>query len=349
MPNSITGDNARALANNNFYWQQVVWGIKHYSPTYYALTGFNAAPLYDEASRHLKIPTMEDTDGFEGALQFNLALPSFDKVPYGAEEVQLANIQYEVTVEEYSWPLTHYSKVAPVSDKQRRQVSGPYVKTDDLYAVTIATYTAGFAKQINKELWGNTNQTDVSLASLPYIIDNATQYGPDRTVDPYKDLQSYVDSSATALTLNQIMVARLKAKRMGGMSEAAIGSTTTMGWIEFLLRTSNTTYVSVDEKWSGFGGEYFRYGNTVFAWDDDAPDGDVFGLSVNGPGAGAEGGIRHWKMVRNTTPVVEDGFHQEVLLKGQPWLLGFNAYLGLYCATPGGQWKLVAKTAPSNF
>lgn len=344
MSNSITGNNARALVNNAFFWGKVLPGVRTNAAAWRVFTGYDEPIVPDPVKKSLAMPGIQDTSGFEIAVQFQFALPTFLKIGRGTSELELVAGDYVEDVEEYSWEMTHYVRTHFISDKDMKRVAGPYVKTDNISELAVTYLALGFAKQVNQELYADTDQTDTSIGSLEHIIDDSNVYGYNRSTSKYADLRSYVDTSTGELNWDKISMAQAYCRKYGGMTEAAISSIQTQRWIEYLARTGNVVHTTVDEKWAGYSGQYFRYGKTVFMEDEDCPDSVIYGISRDNPR-----GEPHWKVVRNEKPVVPGQFKQDWNRQGHPWVAPFDAYLAWACATPGAQFKLKAVTGPSGY
>lgn len=343
MSNSITGNLNRALLNNNFVYNKLVWGIRNRSATWRAITGYKEPGVLAPVSKKLVFPAIEDLSGFEFALQFNMALADFDAVDDTEAELDVVAGEYIEDVEEYSWPMMHLVRTHFISDRRRKMNMG-HVKTQSLMDATNMTLARGLVKKLNRALFLDNDQTKTTLAGLPYIIDNNNTYGYDRSNSRYADLQSYVNTSTGALTWEKVSLARTSVVDMGGTSDVVVCGATVYNYIEYLCRQIVQIQVKHDEKWAGFGGEIFHYGNSVFSMDTDCPSGQAYGISTE-----SEEGMQHWKVAKNAEPLSTDRLVQANERRGHPWVMPFDGYFWLGCATPGAQWRLDAITAPSGY
>lgn len=344
MGTPITGNIDKALLNNNYVFNKIMWGIRNRSATWRAITGYKEPGVLDPVSKALKFPMVEDVSGFEGAFQFNMALATFDKVPANEDELDVVAGDYIEDVEEFSADMCHYARTHFISDKRKKKNTGN-VKTQKLEEVSLATLGRGIVKQLNAELFQDTDASDVSIASLPRIIHDSNKYmGIDRSLSKYADLRAYRNSATGAANFEKIALARTSVVDMGGSSDVAICGPTVYNYAEYLCRQIVQVQVKNDERWAGFGGEIFHYGNTVFALDTDCPAGKMYGISVQ-----SEEGLNHWVVQKNESPMTGKNFIQDNLRRGHPWYMPFDLYLFLGCATPGAQWVLEAITAPSGY
>jgi len=339
---SITGNINKALLNNNFYFNKVVWGLRNRAATWRAITGYKEQGVLDPVTQRLKIGGIEDVSGFEGAIQFNMALATFDKVDDTESELDVVTGEYIEDVEEFSWKMCHYARTHFISDKRRKMNMGQ-VKTDNLMDVCMATNSRGLVKQMNQEFFADTDQTSTSIGGLQKIIDDDNTYGYNRANSKYADLRSYVASGAT-LTNEKIALARTSVVDMGGQSEVAVAGATVYNYVEYLCAQRVSVQVKTDEKWAGFGGQILHYGNTVFSLDTDCPAQKMFGLSIE-----SEEGMKHWMVRKNESPMVGDDFVMARERRGHPWALPIDVYIWVGCATPGAQWRLDSITAPSGY
>lgn len=105
----------------------------------------------------------------------------------------------------------------PVSE-YRKIMGQQLLGTETIAQAMIKMAAEGAAINAHKSLWKKRNQGVDGVAGIPFMVDNATNYLQDRSVSQYASLRSYVDSSATILTLNQFAKAQIQTNIAGAQT-----------------------------------------------------------------------------------------------------------------------------------
>jgi len=238
-------------------------------------------------------------------------------------------------------PLVHFADAEYFPSSERMRFTGPEVRGtswieekmnylmlsfENTFGTAINTSTANEPGRTSVCPWRHQLSTGTAADSANYRT-----YGLDRNTDDNADFRGMVTTSVGDLTLAKIQE-RINAIRVNG-GNPTVGSAALALYGKIQALVGAYTHTTYDEKWSKFGSEYVKFGNTTFILENRQ---ETTTVGLFDPSS--------WQLWRNTEPFSASGIVQDpsrVATHVLPW----EAWMGFYCKQPNINGMLLGCTS----
>ena len=209
----------------------------------------------------------------------------------GAAELAAAPALYsDNTFGGAKFDLSHYANRYGVPDSEYDRIVGDEAKTksfakDKMQAVT-EDHENEWGNQINGAQVGFTR---TQMGSWIHAVSDGVTAGEaayktygliDRSDPANADFRGVVNYKNGVLTLADIALTRNLTRKNGGTTNLLLAETIVYSALESKLMNTQA-YVTYDEKWSQFGGEYWRFAGIVGVMEHRMPTGVLGGLDTS--------------------------------------------------------------------
>lgn len=288
-------NNRLASAFNRMLFNQTISLTKRKNGLVYAILG-KKEPGSLDGNGKVSFPKLKIVSGNKHEMKFSGKLRTVRTVAHGAEEVERVTPSYDsTTFGAIEFTLTNLIHKEYVPGSDYRHLVGKEAKTASYVEDIINVLAESFEVDMANRLWGNTNQTELTLGSIPWIVDDETTYGLDRSQEANADHRAQVKESTGSLTLAKIAIEQNRCLVGGGDSSLGLGDVTQYSKVQELVRDQVHAYS--DPHWDSFGGTFVKFGGTAYVLDQRMPAASLYHLDpstwliVEKEGAGTSTGL----------------------------------------------------------
>lgn len=324
--NSSLNTNRVSLAFSNMVYNEVVSITRRKYGLWYAIMGKMEVGAFVDG--RLTFKEIKEITGYKFEVNFRGKVPTIQKVGKGSPELQRVSYSYDANIwGGYQFDLCQYWYKHPIPKSDYDQIRGNEIKTKGMLEEIVDYVVEGLDTQIADDMHANSNQTETSLAGIPFIIDDNTDYAFDRSDSANAKFESQVDDAASAqLTKHMLGINQNKCIDGGGIPTLGIADIERYTDIQDIVQES--VRAVADPLWDEFGGRWVRYGNTVYVMDNRALANTVFHMTPS-----------EWFLIRNATPINTEGIVLDpTIIAG--YVLPVHLYLGVGCRRPSAQGKI---------
>ena len=273
----------------------------------------------------------EKISGDKHEVRLRGAIPTFDAIADGSDELTDATINYD---DDHTgaavFILAHYGKVQGVPSSEYDRFRGDEAKTlswiDEIHEYLMD----GFVETMSDEFFENATNAPPArsqFGSLVTAIDDGNTYGTiDRTDAGNIDYRAEVGSSTGALTLRKVQDKINAVKDNRGETRVGVIGTTLFGKFQDLVQPySQATYARDTASW---GSDHIYFAGVEWVQERNCPSGLIFGLDP-----------KTFKVVWKDAPFTESGLILDPRLKAGR-IINCNVWLQNFCMKPNSNWKL---------
>ena len=186
--------------------------------------------------------------------------------------------------------LTHYANKYGVPDSEYDRIVGDEAKTKSFAADKMLAVTEDHENEWGNQINGaQVGFTRTQMGSWLHAVSDGVSTGEaaykvygliDRSDAGNADFRGVVNVKNGTLTLSDIVSTRNLTRKNGGKVDLLLAETTIYSALESKLMNTQVV-VTYDEKWSQFGGQFWRFAGMVGVMEHRMPTGVLGGLDTS--------------------------------------------------------------------
>ena len=209
----------------------------------------------------------------------------------GAQELATAPTLYsDNTFGGAKFDLTHYANRYGVPDSEYDRIVGSEAKTKSFAADRMMAVTEDHENEWGNQINGaQVGFTRTQMGSWIHAVSDGVTTGEaayktygliDRSDPANADFRGLVNYKNGVLTLADIVTTRNLTRKNGGKTDILLAETTVYSQLETKLMNTQVV-VTYDDKWSQFGGQFWRFAGMVGIMEHRMPTGVLGGLDTS--------------------------------------------------------------------
>lgn len=289
---------------------------------------------------NLKHTRLQVLPAYEYELYISTTYPELRTIRNGQDEVAIRTLTYNPNqFRTLKGQIMHVNDAIVVPKSEWDKAVNRPDGGDSVAQRHLMAKCRGTADSLALQIWGNTEQSEVSLAGIPFIVSNSNTYmGIDRSLDENAFWRAETVSAGGAFNdLDPVIEVQTQIASNGGIGDVICADVSLFGWIRKRLEAYGnlaTFYETVK-----FGGQQLNYAGSKIVLDRNVP------LDSSGYRQAFCLSTERFIAYTDGNPGCTD-FQEERMLNNA-YMAKEDWYIGLACEKPNEQGFVTGIQAPA--